>query len=221
VSDRILDADSAVVLAEILSEPALPVGTTIDGSEGARGAALREAVDHLTTVRTADVRGRSNDEVDALLDDLAAIDAELADAFRWHVALVAVLDAQQPSRGRNALLGDVARGEVLTLSTDVRRWNWRDGRAPDSNDPIRTADAEILVDEFPGLYDYVLAYADGVLVAVPTHRNRVTWSPEEREPGSWTVHLDRVTFHRDDTVVIDVHPRASAAWREPRHTTRT
>lgn len=211
----ILDPDSVVVLNEILADPSLPVGAAAAGAGGVRGAALREAIDHLASVRSADVRGRTVDEIDTFLGDLEAIDDELADVFRWHVALVEVLDVQEPSRARNALLGDVSRGDVLTLATDVRRWKWQAGEAPGEHSPIRTVDAQVHVDEFPGLYDYVLVSTDGTLVAVPTHRDRVAWEPAGE---AWVVTLDRVTFHRDELIALGSHPRDAAGWREPIHT---
>lgn len=214
---QILDPDSAIVLNEILAEPALPVGTAAAGPGGERGAALREAIDHLTSVRTADVRGRSAEDTDTLLRDLAAIDSELADVFRWHIALVAVLETGEPSRARNALLGDIARGDVLTLATDVRRWQWRDGEAPSEQRPIRTVDGVVIVDEFPGLYDYILVSTNGTLVALPTNRDRVSWDPAGPE---WVVKLDRVTFHRDELIELGSHPRDAEGWREPIHTAR-
>ncbi|WP_072803615.1 hypothetical protein [Rhodococcoides yunnanense] len=217
MSSKILDPDSALVLSEILAEPALPVGTAAAGPGGARGAALREAVDHLTSVRTSDVRGRTEDETDAFLRDLAAIDPELADVLRWHVALIAVLEAHGPSRARNAVLGDIARGDVLTLATDVRRWQWREGRAPGEANPIAAVDGEVSVDEYPGLYDYILVSVDGTLVALPTHRDRVEWEPQG---GAWSVRLDRVTVHRDELIDLGHHPREAAGWREPIHTAR-
>lgn len=220
----VLDADSSAALREILSDPALPVAAVAAGSGGVRAAILREAVDHLTSVRALAVAGSSAEDSDRLLADLAEIDVELAAVFGWHRALVGVLAAQEPSRARNAVLGDVSRGDVLTLATSVRSWAWLDERAPSEDDPIRTVEGEIEVDEFPGLYDHVLIFepVSSALVVLPTHRDRISWEPvestadsESAKKQSWVIRLSRVTFHLDETIALEGHPRGLEGWREP------
>ncbi|GAA0997740.1 hypothetical protein GCM10009555_095780 [Acrocarpospora macrocephala] len=206
-----LDEKSVVALREILDDPSLAVGTTPDGPQIAR---LREALDHLVTVRAGAAAIGSPEAGRQLLASLAALDAELADVLRWHVTAVEVLSALEPGRARNAVLGDIGRGDLVTFAADVRAWSWGDGAAPSPEQPLRRARGEVGVDHFPGLYNTVLAWKPSIggLIAIPTHRQGVSWKPADGdvEAGhAWVVTLAGVTFHADDLIRLDRDPRSA------------
>ncbi|MFF0818432.1 hypothetical protein ACFYVR_25285 [Rhodococcus sp. NPDC003318] len=214
-----LDTDTVVALREILNHPALPVGTTLADGGGPRVAVLREALDHLTTLRVTAIAARSTADGDRLLVALAGIDAGLADTLRWHVALAPVIAEASPGRARNGLLGDIGRGEVITWSDAVRSWTWEQGHVPVPDLPLGRVTGEVEVDDHPSLYDAVLVWEPTAraLVVVPTHRDRVTWTPvgpaDANGRTRWVLALDRVTFHADDLVPLDA--REQPGWREP------
>ncbi|WP_432842447.1 hypothetical protein [Dactylosporangium sp. CA-092794] len=197
------------VLRDMLADPALPVGAT-----DRRLAALHEAHDHIVSRRLAAGAAASLEAAAGLVARLAAIDPALAATLRWHATLAPVLAALPASRARNAVLGDVRRGDLLTWATSVRSWTWQDGWPPADSAPIGAADGELTLDESPALYDAVLAWdpASGVLVVVPPQRNGVSWEPAG---AGWTVRLTRVTFHADEVIRVATDPRRHPAWRDP------
>lgn len=213
----IFDADAIAALREILADPSVPVSTTLTGtseSDGRRIAALREAHDYLTSRRLAS-GVQSVDAATALRVELTRIDPALT-TVRWHSVVLPVLAALEPSRARNAILGDVHRGDLLTWATTVRRLAWLDDARPTADQPVARVDAEFEVDEFPGLYDSIVVW-DSVtksLVIVPTHRERVSWTASA-EQGGWVVHLQSVVVHRDELIALDADPRHRAEWVNP------
>lgn len=210
----VLDEKSAVALREILDDPSLPVRATAEGPAGPRIARLREALDHLVTVRAGAAAVGSPAAGSRLLASLEAIDTELADVLRRHVTAAPLLSAIRPGRARNAVLGDIGRGDLVTFATDVRAWNWRDYLAPSPESPLRRAHGEIEADHYPGFYNTVLAWDAriGGLIAIPTHRQGVTWKPagDDAEAG-WVVTLASVTFHTDELVPLDRDPFSAAS----------
>ncbi|MET8650141.1 hypothetical protein [Nocardia aurea] len=220
-AEEVIDRDSVDALREILDDPAIPVATTAVGP-GARIGAVREAVDHLTTVGALAVAAHSVAAGERLLSTLADIDAGLADTVRWHIALSGVLAGLEPGRARNTLLGNIGRGDVLTWAHTVRGWSWSEGAPPRGDATIGHADGELEIDHYPGLYDYLLVWepTGGSLVAVPTYRDRISWEqtvPASGRPATWVVRLARTTFHVDDLIPLDRHPRELTSWREPIH----
>ena len=209
-----LDEDSIVALREILDDPSLPVGTTVEGPDGQRISRLREALDHLVTVRAgADVL-ESPEAGAHLVRALTVLDTDLADVLDRHVGAVRALSGVDAGRARNAVLGDVGRGDLIAFASTVRHWDW-DEAAPDSVQPLRRAHGEIVVDDFPGLYDTVLAWHPGIggLVAISTHRQGLSWEPADGAAGSahaWVLTLDAVTFHADDLIPLDHDPRRTS-----------
>lgn len=210
--DTGLDPGSVRALREILDDPALPVATTATGP-GPRVAALREALDHLGTVGALAVTSAESGA--RLLGTLADLDPELSEIVRQHVELTAALRAAAPGRARNTVLGNTFRGDLLTSAVRVRRWSWTDGAPPNPTASLGRADGEFTVEHYPGLYDYLLAWepATGALIAVPTYRDRVSWTPES--PNTWVVRLAHTTFHLDDLIPFDRHPREQLGEREP------
>src|SRR5690606_39063532 len=208
----ILDDDTVTTVREILDDPALPVDTAATGPGGVRAAALREAVDHLVSVRALAGAGRDRHTGARLRAELAALDAELAAALTAHIGLTGVFAALPASRARNAVLGDIGRGAVLTVATEVRSAHWRDGRAPDRAGTLAALDAEFVVEDFPGLYDHIVVPLPataappepGALLILPTHRDRVGWQPLDPAAAGagarWLVRLKRVTVHLDELV---------------------
>jgi hypothetical protein len=203
-----LDDDATAALREILTDPALPVasifsahpGTTAEA--GKRIAALREAHDYLTSRKLAAVAAQSADAAATLVTELGQVDATLAATLRWHAVLAPTIASLPASRARNAVLGDLSRGELLTWAPSVRSWVWTQ-----KADPIGKVDAAFEVDEFPGLYDAVLVWEPSAgVVVVPTHRERVSWEPAEpRAPGgSWVVRLAHATVHADEVIPLDI-----------------
>ncbi|WP_261553625.1 hypothetical protein [Frankia tisae] len=221
VSPPTLDEQAAQALRGILDDPALPVGSTAAGPDGPRIAALREAHDFVSSQKLAVTAAWSPEAAGALVDSLARIDPTLAATLRWHATLAPFLSALPASRPRNALLGNIRRGELFTWATAVGAWTWRDGSAPDAERPLGRADGEIESDEFPGLYDTVLLWepSASALVALPTHRARLSWEPVEPPTADagrrWKITLTRVTIHADELVRLETDPRTSPAWREP------
>lgn len=212
----VLDDDATEALRDILADPSSPVATTLTahpGVDGTRIAALREAHDYLIGRRLA---AAAADDGAALIDNLADVDPALAATLRWHSVVVPLLVSLPGSRARNAVLGDVYRGELLTWASSVRSWSWRTGNPPDQANPVGKVDAEIEVDHHPGLYDAILLWEcqSRVLVVVPTHRERQRWEPVEYAGDRirWTVTLDRVSVHADELIPLDTDPRARAHW---------
>jgi hypothetical protein len=135
--------------------------------------------------------------------------------LRWHTVLAPYLASLDPSRSRNALLGDVHRGELLSWASVVHRWTWASGAAPDSAALIGRADGELETDDFPGLYDTILVWApaSSALIVVPTHRAGISWRPAT-DARRWVVELSGTTFHADEVIPLDGDPRQSALWRD-------
>ncbi|MFC8528859.1 hypothetical protein [Nocardia sp. NPDC057227] len=203
----ILDTDTVTAVREILDEPALPVDTTVTGPGGARAAALREVIDHLVTVRALAAAARSAADGERLLAELRSLGTELAEILAPHVALAGVLGGLPAGRAADAVVGDVGRGAVLTGVRAVRGWEWQDDHVPDAVRPLGAVDAELVLPDFPGLFDHVVVPVSGALVVVPTHRDRITWEPVEPGAGGsrteWLVRLYRVTVHVDEIVPFD------------------
>ncbi len=214
-----LDDAATDALRDILADPSLPVATTLTdhpGVDGTRIAALREAHDYLIGRRLGAAVARSAQDGAALIDNLADVDPALAATLRWHSVVVPLLVSLPGSRARNAVLGDVHRGELLTWASSVRSWTWHTGNPPDQANPVGKVDAEIEVDHHPGLYDAILLWEaqSRVLVVIPTHRDRQRWEPVE-DGGDrirWAVHLNRVSLHLDELIPLDTDPRALAHW---------
>ena len=205
-----LDEAAADALREILTDPALPVASTLSthaDADGRRIAALREAHDYLVSRRIAAVALESASAASALIAELRQVDHVLAATLRWHAVLVPVITSLPGSRAGNAVLGDVSRGELLTWAAATRSWVWTGGQ------PVAKVNAEIEVDEFPGLYDAVVTWQPGVgLVVIPTHRERVSWEPADS--GNWLVRLAHATVHIDETIALETDPRALPSWRQ-------
>ncbi|MBV9796176.1 MAG: hypothetical protein JO016_19820 [Actinobacteria bacterium] len=207
-----LDAATAEALREILAAPALPVGGTAGGPDAGRLTALREALDYVGSRRLLADETRPFDRLAAL----AQTDAALADSLGWHAALTGLLASLPAGRARNAVLGDVRRGALLTWATSVSRWRWQDDRPPAHRAPLGRAEAELVTDDFPGLYDTIVGWepAAAALIAIPTHRDRVTWAhagaPAPASPAlvrsPWTVRLADVTFHLDELIPLSQPP---------------
>ncbi|MGW4367210.1 hypothetical protein ACWEKT_16335 [Nocardia takedensis] len=208
MSGSVIDADTLVALREILDDPSLPVGTTAEGPEGVRVARLREALDHLVTVRAGAAVLGDPDAGAHLVHALEALDVELAAVLERHVTAVRALSALEPGRARNAVLGDVGRGDLIAFA-EVRAWRWDGDHAPDAAHPLRQAHGALVVEDYPGLYDTVLAWHSdtGGLVAVSTHRQGLAWTPVDGG-ADWALALDAVTFHADDLIPLDRDPRA-------------
>jgi hypothetical protein len=210
-----IDDDAADALREILTDPSLPVGTTLSSNpkspnpktDGRRIAALREAHDYLVSRRIAAIALESDSAAVTLIADLGRINPALAATMRWHAVLVPVIASLPASRARNAVLGDVSRGELLTWAPVTRSWAWTGSR------PVAKVDAEIETDEFPGLYDAVVTWQPDVgLVIIPTHRNRVSWEPADS--GNWSIRLVHAGVHTDEVIVLETDPRTLASWRQ-------
>jgi hypothetical protein len=200
----VLDEETLVALREILDDPSLPVASTSAGPDGPRTARLREALDHLVMVRAGAWAVRSPEAGQQLLATLAALDAELTGVLRYHVTAVEFLSALPPSRVRNAVLGDVGRGDLITLASSVREWNWHDGKPPAAERPLQRADGLVKTIESPVLYDTVLAWDEGTggLVAIPTLRDGVGWAPLEEGQG-WAIIVAGATFQADELIPLD------------------
>lgn len=213
-----LDEDAVVALREILEEPSLAVTTTVEGPDGPRLARLREALDHLVTIRAGAATIRSPEAGRRLLTSLDALDPGLAEVLRRHVTAVDLLLTLAPGRARNAVLGDVGRGDLVTLASGVRTWAWSGGAAPGPAQPLRTAHGEIETADAPGLYDTVLAHSPGIggLIAIPTHRRGVSWRHADDDAASptWVVTLAGATFHTDDLIPLDRGPISHGKWRD-------
>lgn len=220
-TSAILDADTVAAVREILDDPALPVDSTGSGPGGPRAAALREAVDHLATVRALAAATRSAGDGERLLRELRSVGAELATVLTPHIRLAGVLGGLPRGRAADAVVGDIGRGAVLT-DVRVRDWSWRDGQVPGPAHPLGAVDGELVVSDFPGLFDHVVVPAPSAsaLVIVPTHRARITWTPvEDAAAGTrvdWLLRLDRVTVHVDELVPFDGPWPAEATEEQPR-----
>lgn len=207
-----LDDDAASALRDILADPALPVASSLSnypGVDGRRIAALREAHDYLTSRRIAAVALQSNDAAATLTANLRQIDPALAKSVGWHAVIVPVLSALPSSRVRNAVIGDVARGDLLTWAPTVRSWDWAAGAAPGVDHPIGKVDAVLEVDDYPGLYDAIALWQPGTgVVVVPTHRERVSWEPigPHSADTRWLVRLARATVHADEVIPLESDP---------------
>lgn len=200
-----LDASAAGAIREILAVP--PFGTKPADPGSGHLAALREALDYVGSRRLAADEARPFDNLEAL----AQVDPGLASALNWHAALTTLLAGLPPGRARNAALGDIRRGGLVTWAASVSSWRWEDDRFPTASEPIRRADAELHVDEFPGLYDAILSWEPTAraLIAVPTHRAGLTWSASTARPEAergWTVRLIGAVFHLHELIPLDQNP---------------
>jgi|GEM_PF-1452042 len=211
-----LDRDSAEVLREILTDPPLPVGGAAAGPDGARRAALREALDYLGSRRLAAGATRSAGTAAGLVSALASVHDALAQTLRWHATLAPVLAGLAPGRARDTVLGDILRGDLVTWATHLAWWAWAHDTPPAATDPIRRASAQLRVDAFPGLFDAIVVWEprSRSLVAVPTYRDRVRWEADEASAGSWTVHLTEATFHAFELIPVAADPRSLPGWHE-------
>lgn len=233
---QIVDAPALLALQEIVKEPSLPVRSLSEADGGLRSAALREAFDHIASTRIGAAAGTPARGA-ALLEELAEVDTGLANALRWHVTVVGLLAALPPNPARNAALGDVHRGSLLTWTSTVHNWNWSDAGAPTPAVPTSHVDAELEIDEFPGLYDaIVVPVPDTQTIAVlPTSRRGVTWTyirPARTESSHhssvvndstpvelaqrWSVRLSTAAFHRHDVIPLDGDPASNPGWHEHR-----
>jgi hypothetical protein len=211
-SGAALDEESIVALREILDDPSRPAGTMAAGRDGVRLARLREALDQLVMVRAGAGVIRWPEAGEQLLASLAALDSELAGVLREHVAAVEFLSALEPGPARNAVLGDVARGDLIAFASSVRDWSWGDGRTPSPVRPLQTARGVVEIDEFPAFYDTLLARDEriGGMIAIPTVLQGVSWAPLDPDIATgkpWVVTVAGSAFHADDLILLDCDPR--------------
>lgn len=218
------DDDTKTVVREILSDPSLPVGTLVAGAGdypgggGRRLTALREAHDHVISRRLVGA-AHTTAAAASVRAEVEQVDPALAATLYWHLVIVPVLAELPPSKARNAALGDVTRGELLTWATAVREWHWHSGAAPTAEAPTGRVDGIVDVDEYPGLYDSIILWESGSrqLAVIPTHRDGLSWVPSPPDPvtraGHWIVRLDRVSIHVDELIPLDTHPRELATWQ--------
>jgi hypothetical protein len=199
----LLDDGAADTLRAILTAPARPVGTTAASPDGERIAVLREALDYVGSRRLVADETRPAETLSAL----AGVDAGIAGALRWHAPLTALIASLPAGPARNAVLGGIRRGALLTWATSVRSWRWEGNRPPSRTEPIRRASAEFETDEFPGLYDAVVAWEPSAvaLVVVPAHRDRLTWNPAGTGPA-WTVRFTEAVFHEQELIPLEHFP---------------
>jgi hypothetical protein len=200
-----LDDESVVALREILDDPSVPVGTVAASPDGLRIARLREALDYLVTVRAGATVIGSPEAAEPLLAALAAVDSELADVLRWHVTAVELVAAAEPGRARNAVLGDVGRGDLITMASSVPAWTWADGQIPTPERPLQRASGTIVTGDFPGFYDTLLAWDQdgGQLVAIQTNRDGLSWAPGDAAGGqAWVVTLAGAKVHVDELIPL-------------------
>jgi hypothetical protein len=209
------DDAAAYALRDILSDPATHVPTILadhPGVNGRRISALREAHDYIIGRKLGASATRSPGDAARLIGRLAGVDQALASTLYWHSVLAPFLASIPSSRARNAVLGNVKRGHLLTWASAVPSWTWRSGSAPDATRPVGKADALIEADTYPGLYDAILLWESrsAVLVIVPTYR-AADWIPADAA-GRWSVRLDGASLHADDVIPLSADPRALALW---------
>jgi hypothetical protein len=212
--DEAFDIETREALRDILTNPSSPVGEAANGPDGPRNAALREALDYICSARL--LRVTSTPEASAAtLAALAAIDPVLAATVQWHATLVPLLYGLPASTARNAVLGNVQRGEILTWATTVTRWEWIERAAPTAAVPMTFAEAEFEVGAYPGFYDEILVWdaANGALVVIPTHRKGLSWERQGQSP-TWKVRLESAGFHVDE-LIYTAAPRLDSGWPRP------
>jgi hypothetical protein len=152
----------------------------------------------------------------AMLATLASIDSGLAATVQWHATVVPLLASLPNSVARNAVLGNVQRGEILTWAPSVRHWEWLERTAPTPSIPLTYATAEFEVGEYPGLYDEILVWdaASAAIVVVPTHRKGLQWERQSSVPVCWKVRLESAAFHVDEIIYTDM-PASQPGWPAP------
>lgn len=217
VDQPVLDSDTVEALREILRDPALPVGTTAALAGGDRVSRLREAHDFLSTHRIAATAARSRAAAVDLFAALGEVDPTLAASLHGHTVLAPVLTELPPSRARNALLGNIHRGELITWVPTVESWTWFDAVVPADDTPIARVDAVFETDELPSLHHHLVLWEPvaAALVVVPTHRERIDWEPVGPDGDRWRVRLSRTTFHVHDLIFLDADPSTLPDWPEP------
>lgn len=204
-----LDEQAIVVLREILADPSLPVANVAAGPDGLRTNRLREALDHLVSVQAAAVAIDSAAAGEQLLGALRSLDPELAEVLTGHVVATRLLVDLDPGRARNAALGDIGRGDLVTIAAAVLDWTWDGGSAPTAEQPLRTVHARIELDDVPNFYDEILVWlADaGQLVVLPTYRQELSWAPAGDGGRRWVITLDGASIHVDDLIPLATDPR--------------
>jgi hypothetical protein len=198
-----LGETEAGALRGILAAPSMPVGATAAETPSERITALREAFDYIGSRRLA-----ANKTPADLAAAMGNVDEALAKSLRWHAELTELLTSLPAGRTRNAILGDIRRGDLVTWATSLRFWRWQQDRWPSDADPVRRANAEIEVDDFPGLYDAVFVWDRDAraLIALPTYRAGLTWdlAAASAEAGqTWTLRLAGAAFHVRDLIPLD------------------
>ncbi|MFF2083869.1 hypothetical protein ACFVVM_08825 [Nocardia sp. NPDC058176] len=221
VDQPVLDSDTVEALREILDDPALPVGTTAALAGGDRASKLREAHDFLSTHRIAATAARSRAAAVDLLAALGEVDPALAASLRGHTVLAPVLTGLPPTRARNALLGNIHRGELITWVPAVESWTWFDAVVPADDAPIGRVDAVFETGELPSLYNHLVLWEPvaAALVVVPTHRDRIDWEAVGPDGSRWRVRLSRAVFHVNDLIPLDTDPTALPDRPESAETT--
>lgn len=136
------DDAAAYALRDILSDPATHVPTILadhPGVNGRRISVLREAHDYIIGRKLGASATRSPGDAARLIGRLAGVDQALASTLYWHSVLAPFLASIPSSRARNAVLGNVKRGHLLTWASAVplavgersrRHQTGRQGRCP-------------------------------------------------------------------------------------------
>ncbi|OXR46916.1 hypothetical protein B7C42_00030 [Nocardia cerradoensis] len=208
---HVIDPDTLDALHEILADPSTPFGVAPGAPYDRQLTALREAHDYISSRRVAAAAIASPQAARAVLDGLGEADPQLARTLRRHVVLAPILAELPAGRERDAVLGDIDRGDLVTWTVQVNSWTWHEGAGPSGERPIARADAELIVDHFPGLYDAILLWepTTAAVIAVPTHRAGVSWvAAEANSIDRWVVRLDRTTFHTHELIRIGSDQRA-------------
>lgn len=205
-----LNAGVTSVLREILADPSIPAWSVAALHGGSRISRMREALDQLVAVQAGAVAIDSPEAGHSLLDSLKAVEPELAHVLTRHVAAAQLLTGLEPGPGRNAILGDIGRGDIVTTAAAVRDWTWDGGQVPSSEHPLATVHGTVEVDDVPSFYDEVLVWLAELrqLVVVPTYRQRLSWAPVPDGRGRWLLTLAGASVHVDDLIPVDRNPGA-------------
>jgi len=195
-----LDDDTLLALREILDDPSIPIAAAAEVPGGVRIARLREVLDHLVTVRAGAVALAGGGA--ALVHALAGLDGGLAEVVSQHVDAVGLVSGLPSGRARNAVLGDIGRGDLVALAPNVSSWTWSPVAQEGVDPTLRRASGELALDTYPGFFETILARhpAIGGVVAIPTNRQGVTWAAGS---AGWLVNVADATFHDHDVIATE------------------